>query len=382
MRRESDFFDKKTDKFFQKCNFLPSLKPLLVEGRAARQQKGCDDMKRFKIFKTGLAAGTAALMALCLFAGCGASSGGSGDYAVSTTAVSSNSMAADAVMEEAGYAPETAALADTAGELDPEDFAQDRKIIYTADVDIETENYEDGVTTIRSLLDETGGYISSTSQSGSSTDGNRRANYTCRIPSGEYRSFLDGLSGAGNVYSVSEYTDDITMEYIDVEARLSSLESQRDRLQQLADEAEDIETLLSIETQLSNVQYQLESYTAQMRSYDNQVDYSTVNIYLREVRKVSEGTGFGTRIRAAFSGSWENFVSGVQGFVIAVIYALPMIVILAVIAVIVIPIVVRHNRRVRAHRSETLASGGQGWNHVQSAPEKKTEEKETPDQKE
>ena len=119
-----------------------------------------------------------------------------------------------------------------------------------------------------------------------------------------------------------------------------------------------------------------------MRSYDNQVDYSTVNIYLREVRKVSEGTGFGTRIRAAFSGSWENFVSGVQGFVIAVIYALPMIVILAVIAVIVIPIVVRHNRRVRAHRSETLASGGQGWNHVQSAPEKKTEEKETPDQKE
>lgn len=336
-------------------------------------------MKRLKMFKMMLAAVTASLMTVCLFAGCGASSGGSADYAVSSTAVSNNSMAADAVIEEAGLTPETAEMADTTGELNPEDFASDRKIIYTADVEIESETYDDAMTTIRSLLDESDGYISSTSQSGSSVDGNRYANYTCRIPSQKYRAFLDGLSGAGNVYSVSEYTDDITMEYIDVEARISSLEAQRDRLQQLADEAEDIETLLSIETQLSNVQYQLESYTAQMRSYDNQVDYSTVNIYLREVRKVSEGTGFGTRIRAAFSGSWENFVSGVQGFVIAVIYALPMIVILAIIAAIVIPLMVRHNRKVRAHRTQVPQS--QGWNHViASAPEKKTAEPEKTDE--
>ena len=118
-----------------------------------------------------------------------------------------------------------------------------------------------------------------------------------------------------------------------------------------------------------------------MRSYDNQVDYSTVNVYLREVRKVSEGTGFGTRVRAAFSGSWDNFVEGVQRFVIAVIYALPLICILAVIAVIVIPLVIRHNRRVRAHRTQVQPSGTSGWNHVQSAPEKKTEETEKPDQK-
>lgn len=344
--------------------------------------KGCDGMKRLKMFRIGLVTAAVSVLAASLLTGCGASSGGSADYAVSTTAVSSNSMAADAMTEEAGYAPqETEAMADTTGELNPEDFAQDRKIIYTADVSIETETYDDGVATIRSLLDETGGYISSTSQSGSSVDGNRRADYTCRVPADRYRDFLDGLSGAGNVYSVSEYTDDITMQYIDVEARISSLEAQRDRLQQLADEAEDIETLLSIETQLSDVQYQLESYTAQMRSYDNQVDYSTVNVYLREVRKVSEGTGFGTRVRAAFSGSWDNFVEGVQGFVIAVIYALPLICILAVIAVIVIPLVIRHNRRVRAHRTQVQPSGTTGWNHVQSAPEKKTEETEKSDQK-
>lgn len=336
-------------------------------------------MKGLKMCRMMLAAVTAAMMTVCLFTGCGASSNGSADYAASSAVASGNSMAADAVMEEAGLTPEAAAVANTAGELDPEDFASDRKIIYTADVEIESETYDDAVTVIRSLLDESSGYISSTSQSGSSVEGNRRANYTCRIPSQKYRTFLDGLSGAGNVYSVSEYTDDITMEYIDVEARISSLEAQRDRLQQLADEAENIDTLLSIENQLSSVQYQLESYTAQMRSYDNQVDYSTVNIYLREVRKVSEGTGFATRIRAAFSGSWENFVGGVQGFVIAVIYALPMLIVLAVIAAIVIPLLVRHNRKVRAHRAEV--SHSQGWNHViTGAPEKKATEPEKTDE--
>ena len=41
--------------------------------------------------------------------------------------------------------------------------------------------------------------------------------------------------------------------------------------------------LLEFESQLSDVQYQLESYTCQLRSMDQQVSYSTVDIYLREV---------------------------------------------------------------------------------------------------
>lgn len=288
-----------------------------------------------------------ALAAAVLWSSCG-SSGSSTSYNKSEAAVASSfAYASDdyyteetADMMEAGYGGEV----DLSADLHPD---ENRKVIYTSDVSIETEQFEESVSTIRALLDETGGYVSSTSQWGSNSDGSRRGDYTCRVPAEHYRAFLSGLQGAGNVYSLNEYTDDITTQYVDVQARLDSLQNQKERLEELAKEAKDIDTLLSIEDKLGEVQYQLESYTAQMRTFDNQVDYSTVVISLREVRKVSEGVTFGSRIRAAFSGSWENFVDGAQSFVIWLIYALPGLIILAVILCIAIPLIRRYRKRHR-----------------------------------
>lgn len=315
-----------------------------------------------------------AVAAALLWSGCGASSN------------SYNSSSSSPAAFDAGYASTEEAMAiegfngtgeiDLSADLHPD---ESRKIIYTADASIETEHYDNAILTIRDLLDDAGGYVSSTSQWGSSSDGSRRGDYTCRVPSEHYREFVAGLSGAGNVYSLNEYTDDITTQYVDVQARLDSLEVQKERLEELAAEAEDIEVLLSIEDKLSDVLYQIESYTAQMRTYNNQVDYSTVTISLREVSKVSEGTTFGTRVRAAFSGSWENFVGGVQGFVIWFIYAIPGLIILAVILCIVIPISVRIHRRRIASAAKREAAYPPQWRTPSSPkaaapPEDKPEE--------
>lgn len=299
-----------------------------------------------------------AAAAAFLWSSCGSGASPSYNSAGGETMSMSSTAAYDAAYEmEEGYFAEDV---DLSADLHPD---ENRKIIYTADVSIETEQFDDAISTIRGLLDTAGGYVSSTSQWGSSSDGSRRGSYTCRVPSDHYREFISGLSGAGNVYSLNEYTDDITTQYVDVQARLDSLEVQKERLEELAAEAEDIEVLLSIEDKLSDVLYQIESYTAQMRTYDNQVDYSTVTIDLREVSKVSEGTTFGTRIRAAFSGSWENFVGGVQRFVIWFIYALPGLIILAVIVLIVVLCIRRHRKR-HPHSSSAPVYSGQGKPYV------------------
>ena len=100
--------------------------------------------------------------------------------------------------------------------------------------------------------------------------------------------------------NISESAENITSSYIDVQARLSALEAQRDRLNALADQAETTADLLEIESQLSDVQYQLENYTRQLRSMDQQVSYSTVDIYLREVATLTPtGVTFGERIADA-----------------------------------------------------------------------------------
>ncbi len=289
------------------------------------------------------------LMASMLLTGCGAASKG----AMVTSNNSSASIGYDTGYESEDAMPAEGVSSESA--LLTEQEVGERKIIYTADASMETEKYEETVSAIKELLKQKNGYISSTSESGSAEDRDRYAYLTCRVPADEYQSFLEGLSGTGNVYSLSQNTDDITTQYIDVDARISSLEQQRDRLRELAEEAEDIDTLLSIEDKLGDVQYELESYTAQMRSMENQLTYSTVDLSIREVAKVSEGTVFSARIRAAFSGSWTDFVTGVQDAVIAVIYALPMLIILGILAAVIIPLVRRHHRKVKAHLAQNLS---------------------------
>ena len=133
----------------------------------------------------------------------------------------------------------------TSSMLDPSTVESSRKIVYNASVRMETTDYD----TTRAALQEA---------------------VTARIPAENYRSFLTAAGEAGNVTSLNESAQDITAEYVDVEARLKALNDQRDRLNALADKAETTADLLEIESQLSDVQYQLESYTGQMRLMDNQ----------------------------------------------------------------------------------------------------------------
>lgn len=318
--------------------------------------------RKWKVWKL-LAAGLAAML---LFTACGSGGGGYDNASVSSSASMETGEAAMGTMAANGL--ET-------GGIDA-DIIEDteRKIVYTASVAIETETFDDAASEIRSLVDEAGGYIASSNREGGSDGSLRWASYSCRIPAGNYASFLESLSGAGNVYRVDQSTDDVTTRYVDVEARISSLETQRDRLTELAAGAADIETLLAIETQLSDVQYQLESYTAQMRVLQNQVDYSTVDISLNEVRTVSEGTGFGTRVKAAFGGSWESFVGFLQGLIIALIYLLPGLIVLGVILAVVIPLLVRHSRKEKARAASQFPGQFSGWNQPSPpAPETKPE---------
>lgn len=96
---------------------------------------------------------------------------------------------------------------------------------------------------------------------------------------------------------------------------LTALEAQRTRLNELADHAETTADLLEIESQLSDVQYQLENYTRQLRNMDQQVSYSTVDIYLQEVVTLTPtGVTFTERIADAFGGGWDASLGLCRGW--------------------------------------------------------------------
>ena len=293
---------------------------------------------------------SAALLAAVLLAGCGSSigskNGDGGYYSVNEAA------SADVAYDSAAGAADSTLVPE---ELPDATDETAQKIIYNADIRMESTNFNAARDSLLAAVDANDAWMEYSSLSGSEKDHDRYAYYTVRVPVENYRTFLADVGEAGSVLDMSETAENITSSYIDVQARLSALETQRDRLNALADQAETTADLLEIESQLSDVQYQLENYTRQLKNMDQQVSYSTVDIRLSEVATLTPtGTTFGERIAEAFTGGWQGFVVFIQGFVLAIIYLWPVLLVAGVIVVVVRKIV-KHRRKTHPKPAKPVA---------------------------
>lgn len=282
--------------------------------------------------------------ALCagLLVGCGASSGGTAAAMPNSTVVEEGSL--DFATGEAADAGLSGTEADR---LSPNDG---RKIIYNASLEMETEEFDATRDKLLKAASDADAWVQGSDEGGSAENGSRWVRYTFRVPSESYADFLNDASAAGSVTYKSETTEDITADYVDLEARLESLRTQEARLLELAGQAGDLADLLAIEEQLAQVRYEIESYTGQQRVYDSLLAYSTVDVSLDEVRVLTPvSNNFGSRAVTAFKESWHNFANGVQDVAIGVIYLLPVLLVLAVIVLVVL-VLLRAARRRRPQK--------------------------------
>ena len=216
-----------------------------------------------------------------------------------------------------------------------------RKLIRTFDIQIQTKEFDDVISGIQKKVQELGGYIEESSlDSGSSyySDYNRYSYMTVRIPSDKLDGFVQNVKDTANVTNISESTEDITLKYVDVESRKIALETERDRLLELLEKAETVEDIITIEGRLSEVRYQLESYASTLRTYDNQVDYSTVHINISEVDRETkvEPKTFWEEVTEEFSDSIYDMGRGIRNFAIWFLGSSPYILLWGVIIAIVL----------------------------------------------
>ncbi len=166
-----------------------------------------------------------------------------------------------------------------------------------------------------------------------------------RLPKKSLGDFKADLTGLGNMTSENTYKEDVTKSYRDTESRLKVLTTKEERILALLEKAEKLEDIIALEDQLTDLIYDKEQLQSSLLTMDDQVEYSTININIREVAKLSDKenleTGFGTRIKNAFNNSLYGFNIGIQNFIIWLIYALPFIVILAIFLYILYRIVKR-----------------------------------------
>lgn len=221
----------------------------------------------------------------------------------------------------------------------------DRKLIRTVSMDVETKEYDQLLSTLESRVQSVGGYIENMdSYNGSSYSGSRNsrnANLTIRIPKAEMDGFLDLVSNVGNVVRRSDSVEDVTLSYVDLESHRNALRTEQDRLLELLEKAESLEDILIIEDRLANIRYQLESMESRLRTMDNQVDFSTLYLNVSEVQEltpvVEQTTG--ERIKEGFVDSLEDIKDGAVEIVVWFLVHLPYLILWTVIVAIFVIIV-------------------------------------------
>ena len=240
---------------------------------------------------------------------------------------SSETAAADssnAVMDTGDPAEPQAAYGTNGGVSGGEDAGQrSAKRIYTADLELETTAFDQAAEDLTALVETCGGYFQSSSVSSGGSD-YRYGYYTVRVPAEQYRTFLDQAGTFCHQLSIQEYTDDVTEAYYDVEGRLKTQQTKLARLQELLEQAESMEDIITIESAISETEQAIEDLSGTLRGYDAQVAYSTVNVTLREVYRLSDGEepaeNFGGRLGRAFAAGWRGFLDVLESLAVVLAY--------------------------------------------------------------
>ena len=316
--------------------------------------------------------------------GGGGSGGGSRDsYAAMDTGMAAQSSAPAAAMptpapaeamdyeayEEEGYwgGDEKAASDDGAA---GSSFAvpEGVKMIYTARLEMQSTEFDTAAADIEKLVGQLGGYFENRSVQDYSS-GYRYASYTVRVPAAKFQSLLNQLGTLCHVTYATQSAENITERYYDTQSRLGTAQTKLRRLQELLSQAENMEDIITIESAISETEYEIESLSGTLRHYDALVDYATVEIELREVYKLTDTDvapkTFGERFVSAFKDGLESFGEFLEDFALWLAYSwLPL---LCVVAIVVLLVRVKRKKgikgpleRLRARRKKAKENAQKG----------------------
>lgn len=224
---------------------------------------------------------------------------------------------------------------------------ENTKMIYTAELSLETQEFDSAVQAVDALVRELGGWFESRSlnQGGSY----RSLECTIRIPAEQFSTLLDRAGQTAHVTNRYEYSDDVSEAYYDTEARLTTQRTKLERLQTLLAQAATMADIIDLENAISATELEIEYLTGSLRHYDSLIGYSTVNLYLREVYRLSNeeepATTFGQRFSAALSAGLQNGIDGGEDFLIFLARNWVGLVFLAVVIAVGVVVILRMRKR-------------------------------------
>ena len=153
-----------------------------------------------------------------------------------------------------------------------------RQIISQASLSVEVEDVAGAVAQVRIIAETRGGFISQVATTG--TPGRQRSDLVVRVPQGEFFDTLESIKGLGKVWAENAGSEDVTEQFIDLEARLRSALREEQSLLSLLERADTVSNILTIERELARVRSDIERLQGQINFMSRRVDLATISVAL------------------------------------------------------------------------------------------------------
>ena len=254
-----------------------------------------------------------------------------GNIAYETTVANyKNNLSMDYADVESEAADEMYQRADPAAPSDEQDVnvdASKEMLVYRCTMSIDTLNFEESLTALKTKIAEFHGFIERETQS-DGNNGNGRyiideedKDYyytaTIRIPSAYYESFVSATEGIGTLRSKNSSVDNVATRYGTLKNDLEIYEAEYDRYMKQYNETQDEAIALEIQRELRNLAVTISDIKTQMSMLESDVAYSYVTVTVhkvseKEIKKEKEAPkeddDFGTRVSKKAKESWNSFL--------------------------------------------------------------------------
>jgi hypothetical protein len=212
-----------------------------------------------------------AFAALFMFFGCIGMDEVTGGYAEPDYGYSTKAVGAPMMAEEAYY-----------GGSDSYDYANEQMVVKQGSVSVrvETGTLEQKKDELSTIIDDYNAELTYITFNEYTME--KRYSVTVKIAPSKFDSFMDSISTLGEIKSIDSSVEDVTEQYTDIQTRISNLQEELTRLNELYDEARNVEEILMIEREVTRVQTNLEIYQRQSLDLERRSAQSTITVYLVE----------------------------------------------------------------------------------------------------
>ena len=194
-------------------------------------------------------------------------------------------------------------------------------IVKTAEISltVKENGFNDAFETAGLIASKYGGYVQSSSSAGVKV---QSGTLLIRVPSASFDQAMSDLRGLGVIAHQSVSGEDVTSQYVDLQARLITWEAQESVLLKLMGNARSIEATLRVQRDLQDVQFRIEQIKGQLRVLDNQTSLATIRVSLREPGAPVGVEQTARQNRPSLTEAWDRSVNGFLGVVSSVVVGL------------------------------------------------------------